>query len=223
MNLTISDYEILDLGLVYYKNVLENPQEIIDIVKSVDERYLNNEHGSNYTAVQPWNAWQNESAGTMETFCWQKFFPKPEDVRQDDYFYKDQHYVSKKLYDALDVATYHYSNVVYPFAARNIKSREYSVHLLRYEKGGYLPAHQDHGVSSRVLSVVMYLNNEYEGGELSFPNSKIKIKPEPGSIIFFPSNYLYVHEVAPIISGTRYSMPHWYHNMKTPIMSTGQE
>lgn len=223
MSSIIYDYDILDLGLVYYKNALQNPQEIIDIISSIDNKYKNNEHAQAFTEVKPWHAWQNESAGTMETFCWQKFFPKPEDVKQNDYYYEEQYYVSKRLYDALDAATNHYSNVIYPFAGRNIKSREYSIHLLRYEKGGYLPAHQDHGVSSRVLSTVMYLNNDYDGGEICFPNSNIRMKPEPGSIIYFPSNYLYIHEVAPIINGTRYSMPHWYHNMKTPIMSTGQE
>ena len=217
------DYEVLDLGLVYYKNALKNPDRIIELVNNVDQRFLNNEHGDKFTNVKPWHAWQNESAGTLETFCWQKFFPKPEDVNPNDYYSKELLEVSKSLYDALDAATYHYSNFIYPFAGKNIKSREYSVHLLKYETGGYLPAHQDHGVSSRVLSTVMYLNDNYVGGEMVFPNSKVTIKPEPGSIVFFPSNFLYIHEVRPIISGTRYSMPHWYHNMKTPVMSTGEE
>lgn len=217
------DYEILDLGLVYYKNALKEPEKIIDLVSSIDQRFLSKEHGDNFTQVEPWHAWQNESAGTMEVFCWQKFFPKPQDVLPSDYYYKEQLDLSTRLYDALDAATNHYITKVYPFAYNNIKSREYSVHLLKYEQGGYLPAHQDHGVSSRVLSVVMYLNNDYEGGEMVFPNSNVTIKPDPGSIVFFPSNFLYVHEVKPITSGVRYSMPHWYHNMKTPIMSTGEE
>jgi len=223
MNLQDYDFEILDLGLVYYKNALKEPEKIINLVSSVDQRFLSGEHGNSFTQVRPWHAWQNESAGTMETFCWQKFFPKASDINKEDYYYKEQLELSTKLYDSLDQATNHYTNILYPFAAKNIKSREYSVHLLKYEKGGYLPAHQDHGVSSRVLSVVMYLNDGYEGGEMVFPNSKISIKPVPGSIIFFPSNFLYIHEVRPIVSGTRYSMPHWFHNMKTPIMSTGEE
>jgi len=71
----------------------------------------------------------------------------------------------------------------------------------------------------------MYLNNNYEGGEIEFKHSNIKIKPDPGSIIFFPSNFLYVHEVHPILSGERYSMPHWYHNIDFEIArnSTGEE
>jgi predicted 2-oxoglutarate/Fe(II)-dependent dioxygenase YbiX len=68
----------------------------------------------------------------------------------------------------------------------------------------------------------MYLNDNYEGGEIEFVNSGIKIKPEAGSIIFFPSNFLYVHEVHPITSGFRYSMPHWYHNIRDMRNSTGE-
>jgi hypothetical protein len=38
------EYEKLDLGLVYYKNVIENPQRLIDIVNDVDDRFMANEH-----------------------------------------------------------------------------------------------------------------------------------------------------------------------------------
>jgi predicted 2-oxoglutarate/Fe(II)-dependent dioxygenase YbiX len=69
----------------------------------------------------------------------------------------------------------------------------------------------------------MYLNNDYQGGEIEFVNSGVKLKPEAGSIIFFPSNFLYVHEVYPIESGFRYSMPHWYHNTKKMLDSNGDE
>lgn len=213
------DFQVLDLGLVYYKNALKDPQSIIEAISSIESRFSSGEHGDKMTSVKTWTPWQYGE----QTFCWQKFFPKPEDIHIEDYYYKEQVEISKRLYDALDSATKHYTEVVYPFAKANIKSREYSVHLLRYEQGGFLPAHQDHGVSSRVLSVVMYLNDDYEGGEMLFPNSNVSIKPEAGSIVFFPSNFLYVHEVSEIKSGTRYSMPHWYHNMKTPVLSTGEE
>jgi predicted 2-oxoglutarate/Fe(II)-dependent dioxygenase YbiX len=213
------EYEVLDLGLVYYKNVIPDPQFIIDTVNDVDARFLNNEHGDAHTDVKPWTAW---TYGDM-TFNWQKFFPESKHVREDDYFKNEVRQVSDMLYSSLDKAYEHYSNVIYPFAANNIKSREQSIHLLRYEKGGHLPAHQDQGVSSRVLSSVMYLNDNYDGGEIEFKNSNVKLKPEAGSIIFFPSNFLYIHEVYPITNGARYSMPHWYHNMKNLIQSNGDE
>jgi Rps23 Pro-64 3,4-dihydroxylase Tpa1-like proline 4-hydroxylase len=212
-------YEILDLGLVYYKDAIPDPQFIIDTVNDVDGRFLSGEHGDAFTSVKPWTAWTYGET----TFNWQKFFPESKNIRPDDYYEKEMRSVSDMLYSSLDAAFEHYSNIVYPFAEKNIKSREQSIHLLKYEEGGHLPAHQDQGVSSRVLSTVMYLNDNYEGGEIEFQNSGVKIKPEAGSIIFFPSNFLYVHEVYPITNGSRYSMPHWYHNMTNFIHSNGDE
>lgn len=218
MNTDTFDYEILDLGLVLYKNVINNPSTIIDMVNSIDERLMKNDHEGSFTDAKPWKDWSSNNF----IFCQQKFFPKPEDINEKDFYYNDQKLISESLYSSLDISANHYMNTLYPFAGENIKSREYTIHLLKYGVGGFLPAHQDHGVSSRVLSSVMYLNDDYEGGEIEFVNSNIKIKPPAGSIIFFPSNYLYVHEVHPITSGFRYSLPHWFHNMKTMISSTGE-
>jgi Rps23 Pro-64 3,4-dihydroxylase Tpa1-like proline 4-hydroxylase len=212
-------YEVLDLGLVYYKNVITEPQRIIDIVNEIDKRYSNNEHGGKYTEVNPWTPW---TYGDLH-FNDQKFFPSPEDLNPEDYYYNEMLEATTKMYGALDYALDHYRSVVYPFADSNIKNREHTINLLRYGKTGHLPAHQDQGVSTRVLSTVMYLNDDYEGGEIEFQNSKVKIKPEAGSIIFFPSNFLYVHEVYPITDGYRYSMPHWFHNRKDMLHSTGEE
>jgi Rps23 Pro-64 3,4-dihydroxylase Tpa1-like proline 4-hydroxylase len=218
--MTQLDFEILDFGLVYYKNMLKNPQEIIDAVNSIDTRFSNGEHGNNFTDVRSWTAWKDDHL--PEPFNYQKFLPQSDLIDKNDYYYSEQLDISNKLYEALDIAADHYTNVLYPLAGLNIKNREYSLHLLRYDKGGHLPLHQDQGVSSRVLSSVMYLNDDYMGGEIIFPQSRKMLKPEPGSIIFFPSNFMYPHEILPIVHGSKYSMPHWYHNMRNMISSTGE-
>lgn len=212
-------YRVLDLGLVCYKNIIDNPQEIIKLIEEVDRRYAANEHAGAKTIVAEWKPWTYEHL----FFNSQKFFPEAKDVPPQDYYAKEMMQIADALYSSLEKAFTHYTTVLYPFAAANIKSREYSIHLLKYGVAGHLPAHQDQGISSRVLSSVMYLNDDYSGGEIEFINSGVKIKPEAGSIIFFPSNFLYVHEVHPITDGFRYSMPHWYHNMKNPILSDGNE
>ena len=213
-------YRVLDLGLVYYKNVIPEPERLIDMIESLNTRFLANEHGSDEsTMVKDWTPW---SYGDM-IFNYQKFFPEAKDIPETDYYSSEMKQIANILYGSLEKAFTHYSQVIYPFAGKNIKSREYSIHLLKYGVGGHLPAHQDQGISSRVLSSVMYLNDNYSGGEIEFVNSGVKLKPEAGSIIFFPSNFLYVHEVYPITEGQRYSMPHWYHNMKDSILSNGQE
>jgi Rps23 Pro-64 3,4-dihydroxylase Tpa1-like proline 4-hydroxylase len=213
------DHSVLDLGLVLYGNAIENPQEVIALIEDLDKRFLANEHGKSKTIVDAWKPWTYNDL----FFNVQKFFPESKDVSDSDYYAKEMKEIADRLYPFLEKAFHHYSNIIYPFAANNIKGREKSIHLLKYGKGGHLPAHQDQGVSSRVLSSVMYLNSNYDGGDIEFINSGVRVKPDAGSIIFFPSNFLYVHEVHPITSGFRYAMPHWYHNVKDIVNSTGKE
>jgi Rps23 Pro-64 3,4-dihydroxylase Tpa1-like proline 4-hydroxylase len=213
-------YDILDLGLVCYKDAIEKPYDLINLIEDIDKRFLANEHKDQYTFVKEWSPWKY---GNTVVFNLQKFFPEQHNVSDNDYYAKEMKEIANILYGSLEKAFSHYSKEIYPFASKNIKGREHNIHLLKYEQGGYLPAHQDQGISTRVLSSVMYLNDDYEGGEIEFINSGVKLKPEAGSIIFFPSNFLYVHEVHPIKSGTRYSMPHWYHNSKDMSYSSGEE
>jgi hypothetical protein len=59
------------------------------------------------------------------------------------------------------------------------------------------------------LSILAYLNDDYEGGELYFPEHDFGVRPKKGMIIFFPGNLHYVHGVAPVTSGTRYTLSQW--------------
>lgn len=224
MNLTSLDHEVLDLGLVYYKNIILDPQDLINKIESLDKKINDNGKQFDNTSVKPWTAWQNDG-GNREVFCLQKFIPQVKDIPDTDIYKEEQLHISSQLFNALDITLEHYSKILYPWAEKNIKSRESFMHLLRYDETGHLPAHQDQGVSTRVLSVLLYLNDDYEGGEIEFRHSGIKIKPEAGSVLFFPSNFLYVHEVYPVTKGPRYALPNWYHNvpLSQKRNSTGQE
>ncbi len=59
------------------------------------------------------------------------------------------------------------------------------------------------------LAAIIYLNDNYEGGEISFPDRGIDIKPKSGMLITFPGNKNYVHEVKEVISGTRLTLSIW--------------
>jgi predicted 2-oxoglutarate/Fe(II)-dependent dioxygenase YbiX len=67
----------------------------------------------------------------------------------------------------------------------------------------------------RTISALLYLNNDYTGGHLEFPNFGIKIKPEPGMLILFPSNFAYRHQSTPVISGTKYCLVTWIRDRAT--------
>jgi predicted 2-oxoglutarate/Fe(II)-dependent dioxygenase YbiX len=82
--------------------------------------------------------------------------------------------------------------------------------MLKYQTGQEYRAHADGFTDSgRSVSAIIYLNNDYEGGELEFVNFNIKLKPEPGMLILFPSNYAYSHIAHPVKSGTKYALVTW--------------
>lgn len=213
MNSQDIDYEVLDLGLVYYKNIIKSPELLIQKIEELDLYYKKDGELEDKTSVRPWVAWTYGEGSNQLMFCLKKFIPKVEDILDKDIYAEQQKFISSELFGALDKTLDHYTKELYPFAEKNIKSREQYMHLLKYETAGHLPAHQDQGVSSRVLSVLLYLNDDYDGGEIEFKHSNIKFKPEAGSVVFFPSNFLYVHEVYPVTKGPRYALPNWYHNI----------
>jgi predicted 2-oxoglutarate/Fe(II)-dependent dioxygenase YbiX len=82
--------------------------------------------------------------------------------------------------------------------------------MLRYCGGQEYKAHSDGTTDTgRSMSAIVYLNDEYEGGEVEFVNFGIKIKPEPGMLLLFPSNYAYRHIAHPVIEGTKYAIVTW--------------
>ena len=88
------------------------------------------------------------------------------------------------------------------------------IDLLKYSPGGKYEVHTDHYTTSpRHLTIIMNLNSDYEGGDLVFTDQKEKeikrCKLEKGSMLFFPSNFLFPHTVKPITKGTRYNIVAW--------------
>jgi len=88
------------------------------------------------------------------------------------------------------------------------------IDLLQYGEGGKYEIHTDHfSTSPRHLSVIINLNNTYEGGDLIFTDQKEKeikkLKLDIGSVVFFPSNFMYPHCIEPITKGKRYSIVAW--------------
>ena len=82
--------------------------------------------------------------------------------------------------------------------------------ILKYQTGQEYKLHADAGGgNNRVLSLVWYVNDEYEGGEIEFPYFNYKLKPPANSILFFPSNYIYAHIAHPVKEGTKYAVVMW--------------
>lgn len=85
-----------------------------------------------------------------------------------------------------------------------------SYNMLKYSGGQEYKKHADGGTDTgRNISAICYLNNDFSGGQLEFPNFGITINPEPGMLIIFPSNYAYAHIAHPVTDGTKYALVTW--------------
>lgn len=110
----------------------------------------------------------------------------------------------QEIYDKLkfcidDYARYWGINVVY-YEAFN---------FVKYEgEGKHFRVHADHGPAYNcTVSAVIYINDDYDGGEIEFPRlDKYVHRPKVGDIAVFPSNYIYEHASLPMKSGTKYAV-----------------
>jgi hypothetical protein len=77
------------------------------------------------------------------------------------------------------------------------------------------PSGEPHPFFWRKYTAVIYLNKDFEGGELYFPNQNICLPPEPNSIAIFPGTLEYLHGVKMITSGTRYTLASFWTDDQT--------
>ena len=96
--------------------------------------------------------------------------------------------------------------------------------IISYTVGGEFVLHHDSGykdvatgkvvtLNKRMLTGVLYFNTQGEGflgGDIEFPylrdtvtGKSLKVAPESGTLVVFPSNFSFSHVVHPVTSGTR--------------------
>lgn len=56
--------------------------------------------------------------------------------------------------------------------------------------------------SRAVITVAMYFNDNYVGGDLSFRDKSVSVKPNAGSVCIFPARYF--HDSGKMVEGTKY-------------------
>jgi len=69
-------------------------------------------------------------------------------------------------------------------------------------------------------SSVFYINDNYTGGELFFPEYDIIIKPKAGNFITWPSNAKYMHGVTNVVDGYRYTIPSMWYSEKAVLLNS---
>lgn len=91
---------------------------------------------------------------------------------------------------------------------------EIGYHTQKWEPGAYARKHSDntdeHGNTgpferSRYAAFI-YLNDDFDGGMLKFPDQNIEIQPKIGSLAVFDGGHKNMHEVTLITKGVRYTI-----------------
>ena len=59
------------------------------------------------------------------------------------------------------------------------------------------------------LSIICYLNKDYDGGILYFPDQGVEIVPEPGMFVCFPGNLHFLHGVTQTTGTARFTISLW--------------
>lgn len=101
------------------------------------------------------------------------------------------------------------------------------IQVVKYEPGDYYRPHQDtccfggnregcQGADKRRLTVIVYMNDDFEGGGTNFPNLNMYLKPKKGDAIVFNTLGMFnrcsryaLHEGTPVKSGTKYISTFW--------------
>lgn len=131
---------------------------------------------------------------------------------------KDKHPLLYKYMDKLiKLASYELGRQLVPM-----------FHFSKHEtlSGGWCPGHTDSesmgpdGISYIVdysplhwyepslidVSANIYVNDDYDGGELVFQDYDISIKHKPGQLVWFPGGHEFIHGVNKISNGTRWNL-----------------
>ena len=115
--------------------------------------------------------------------------------------------VSSCNYIVSNLISHHYNELTYPTFTD----------LVKWVEGKDMPLHVDDGngevehLKNRMFSSVIYLNDDYEGGETIIKSDKDYISiPKIGTCIIFKSDKSCLHGVNKVLKGKRFTLASWY-------------
>ena len=197
------DLKVLGTDIWYWENALSFPEHLKDFIDKIDEE------PESYSRISKWENWTASDDNKL-------VYGKTKNIDRSklkistgsDILDKKTLYIANSFLMAFQMCTDRYLD------SRKLDKDKYNLNLDRitikaWNEGQSMGPHFDgqDGNKNLAFSLVAYINDDYEGGEINFPNHNVTIKPKSGSLIMFPSQEPYIHEVKPIVSGTRYMSP----------------
>jgi hypothetical protein len=184
----------------YFKNVISYPKELLQFINDID---LDNRSHSIITKWEDWTASNDTSFiyGKNKNIITSNIKNKIDGGRLDQKIL----YIKNSIEMAFEMCLSQY------LSNHNLDPSMYSLMLneipIRKWTGPGMGPHCDNydGDSNLAFSMISYINADYEGGEIEFPDHGISIKPEEGSLLIFPSQEPYLHKVNNVTFGNRYT------------------
>ena len=132
-------------------------------------------------------------------------------VAMDEYWIGSQLPYYKDIKESFEYCVNDYISVY-----DKIKSKDFTdFRINRYGQGGFMKQHIDgihhsHGQKQGYphLTSLLFLNDDYEGGEFVLCGDKY-IEKIQGSAVVFPSSFMFPHEVKEVTEGKRFSVMTW--------------
>jgi Rps23 Pro-64 3,4-dihydroxylase Tpa1-like proline 4-hydroxylase len=89
-----------------------------------------------------------------------------------------------------------------------------SFHSQKWEPGAFAPLHSDNSSNEGVMgaftrsryAAFLYLNDDFDGGELIFPQHELEFKPKTGMLAAFHGGHENMHEVTVVKKSDRYTI-----------------
>lgn len=193
----------MDKGIVYWENVISCPNEFVDFIEKLDKE------PNSYSRISKWSEWTasndpNTRYGDFKTAVSNlDAFPM-----DDNKLEQRTRYIINSLKMATEMCIERYLDH-FKLDKTKYKADSEVFRIRKWDIGQSMGPHADgqDGDYGLAFTIVLYLNDNYDGGEISFPNHGVEIKPKAGSLIMFPATSEFVHLVKPIMSNNRYSVP----------------
>ncbi len=149
--------------------------------------------------------WEVEYMSNLKNFCLEKFGRDDvENLVAEGKFEITQNWVDKNL----NIGNFPEQKIFYNRLKELVTAAAPSLQLSglatiqRMQSGVELKAHTDqHTDPSIRYATILYINDDYNDGELFFKNLNIKLRPKPKTLLIFPGNDSYEHGVEFVSEG----------------------
>ena len=206
----MSNYIKLEKNIIYFESFIPDCNKLLDIIEETKT-----------DAVTDWDLWRAYGNTSSDPYGEIKKIKRGKLNKVIDQVEKDKSlFIIDSLVNSMILAIKEYGNIFnidqnkIEYASSILLEDETEIGIYKYFEGQSMGSHVDYNEDNNYLeyTIVIYLNDDYEGGELYFNEFDIKLKPKAGSIVMYPSSFPYLHESLKIAKGRKSLITHHWRN-----------